>query len=171
MDETHINEGKGNLSCPICNGAMTEQKTTFTFYDVITIDALHHVCENGHTTETEEDYDRISKELKERERRLILSYIGRLLLFSIAGGALFLFGSWAVLSLVTTYAPKSLANHSIGLAISIGLILVVCLCLLLPRIFKTFIAYYWAKQKSKETIKAEEPPYDPEDPLGALEGL
>jgi hypothetical protein len=137
---------------------------TVTFYDVFNIDTVQYVCGNGHTTQTEEECDRVCNELKERERRLITSYIGRLVLSSLAGGALLLFGCWAALILIVAYAPKYIAAHATILSLFTGGALVgLYLVFVTPRLFRTFIAYYWAKRKSKNEVTV-----DSEDPLGAL---
>jgi hypothetical protein len=162
-----MEEGKGkSQSCPTCGGAVKDEKTTLTFYDTIKIDALQQVCEKGHTTETKEECDRVGRELRKKEMRIITSYVARLLVFCIVGVALFLLGSGAAFYSLTTYAPKAIAAHSVFLSLLTGaLIATVFMIFGMTRFFKTFLTYYRAKEKEKSELKED---YDPEDPLGAL---
>jgi hypothetical protein len=172
MNETSSNEGKKgkNMNCPECKGALKEEKTTVTFYDVISIDAVQLVCDKGHYTQTEEESDRISKELKKREMGIFKSYLKRLGAVTLVGTAILLFSVWAVLSTIRFFSLSAAVGHPYLLSlIAGGGVTGAYLVIVLPRVFKTFIAYYWAKQKARERIKNEPPAYDPEDPLGALE--
>jgi len=135
-------EGKGEIThCPTCNEATKEERETLTFYNVIKLEVTQNVCVKGHSSTTDEECDRIAKVLKEKERHIIVSTIGRLIASSLVGAAIFLFSSWAVMKLIPTH---------IGLGLIAGLGLTgFFLVLVLPKLFKTFIVYYEAKYKTK----------------------
>jgi len=172
MNETsQTKKGKGEITCSICGGAMKEERTMLTFYDAIDIDATLYVCEQGHTTETEGESERIAKELKEKERHLKTSYIWKIVGGSFLGAILLFLGSFATLYLIWAYGSTPLRNHAALITLVVGAAIILpYFFLAIPRLFKTFIIYWNAKHKVKEDIKEHpEEHYDPEDPLGALD--
>jgi hypothetical protein len=159
MNETH-QEGEREITrCPTCNEETKEVKENLTFYDVINIDVIQDVCPNGHQNTTEEELDRIAEVLKEKEGKIIYACIGKLLFFSIIGAAVFLFSTWAFLHILP--AMISLICGMIVTMLYVGFVLTFG--------FKTFIAYYWAKKKSRDERRGNETDNcSSEDPLGAL---
>jgi hypothetical protein len=121
---------------------MEEQQAVLTFYDVIKIDASQYMCKNGHTVITAEEEDRIGKEVRRKEWRIKASAACRVLLVGFAGAIIFLLGGWAALILIPS--PHVAIALLIGGSLTL-LFLMFCWAVF----FKTFNAYYWAKEKAK----------------------